>query len=404
MASHAMAQSCQGIPDGNIVCSGSANNTFQICAGGAAQPGIQTCAAPLVCCGNSCVSSSTASCYPPITSSCAGVADYKTVCTSLNTFNYCLGGKLYASTPNQSCAPGTVCCANSGLCDYPSNCMSQVSNPVVASPSVSPSVAATANIAQGSCAGVADYKTTCISSNTFNYCLGGGFYPGSGPQPCPSGTVCCANSGLCDWASNCKATAPGPSGSPAPSGSSVYVQPQTSCQGVSDGGIVCSGGGTYNVCQGQKVIASNMPCAPGTVCCSTTNRCDFASNCPAAGIYPGAVAPSAPVSTGSCANVPNGFKICSADQWSIFTCMNGYITSTETCLYGNKCCPGTTTCAAPGSCGATTYTNGNPCSGLSPNTVVCSNKNTFVICDQTGWPAAGSITCQAGLFWVVPGT
>ncbi|KAJ3108050.1 hypothetical protein HDU97_002285 [Phlyctochytrium planicorne] len=399
LASSVVAQNCYNVPDGNIICSGAANNTFRICNKGVASVEVQNCAANLVCCGNSCVYPSDQLCFPPISPNCKGVPDYQTVCTSRKTFNYCLKEKLYPYTNDQSCPSGTVCCPNSGRCDYESACniFNQPSPSPASPPAASPSPAgspgdvnpspspsptspkpAAATLTLNSCAGVDDYKTTCVNDKTYIYCLKAAPYPNSGPMPCAPGTVCCASTGLCDYAYNCpakSALSPSPvinGASPVPSPAAL-VPPQANCSGILSGDIVCTGSNTYNVCVNGGVYSTGK-CAEGTICCTTTNRCDFEKSCGSAGVVvPSAPAP-APLPVSPCAGIPDGFKICSNDGFSIFTCQSNFIFATETCLYGSKCCGNTKTCAAAGLCP-------NSCSGKPAGFILC-NGNKFDICNN----------------------
>ncbi|KAI8836331.1 hypothetical protein BC829DRAFT_54341 [Chytridium lagenaria] len=77
---------------------------------------------PLVCCGNECVASSDAKCFPPIDPNCRGVQDYQTVCTSRQLSTTVLIKGFYAFSADQSCAAGTVCCPSTGRCVFESQC------------------------------------------------------------------------------------------------------------------------------------------------------------------------------------------------------------------------------------------------------------------------------------------
>ncbi|KAJ3215342.1 hypothetical protein HDU67_000557 [Dinochytrium kinnereticum] len=392
LAASALSQNCYNVPDGNIVCSGSGNNTFRICNRGVPSTEVQQCAANLVCCGNSCVAPSDNTCFPPLSPTCKGVADYKTVCTTRQSFNYCLKEKIYAFSADQNCAPGTVCCPSTGLCGFESQCniFSQPS-PVVPAPS--PVVTSYPPINVGSCSGVPDFRTTCNSGSTFLYCLRGAPYPNSGPQACAPGTVCCASSGVCDFPGNCRAV-PSPTAtpgvpasppSPSPSPSPVVTPPRNSCAGTLDGDIVCAGPDTFNVCT-SGAIAATRKCAEGSVCCTTTNRCDFASRCGASGVVNPPISSPAPLPASPCSGVPDGFKVCARDGWSVFTCKSNYILATETCLYGGRCCDNTKTCLAPGSCPG-------QCAGKPDGHIACTG-TSFDIC--RGGASAGKIACAAG--------
>ncbi|KAJ3110845.1 hypothetical protein HDU96_006231 [Phlyctochytrium bullatum] len=391
-SSCAFAQTCYNVPDGNIVCAGTANNTFRICNAGVASREVQQCASPLVCCGNSCVESSNQLCFPPYNPTCQGVSDYKTVCLDQQKFQYCLNNKLYPYSSPISCAPGTVCCPSTGQCNYASACnIFALPPPSQTTPSPSPTVPSPIpSSAPTSCAGTPDYQTACFSDTTYQYCLNNKPYPNSGPQPCAPGTVCCRSSGRCDYASNCKAVVPKgeevvPQNSPVPA-----VPPTVSCAGVIDGDIVCSGPTTYNTCIGGTIASRDRPCATGSICCTTTNRCTFSWNCPAGGvIQPPAPAPS-PLPPSPCAGIPDGFKICSTDGFSVFTCKSNYIFATETCLYGSKCCNDNKSCLAPG------VPCGNPCSNRPDGFIACSGTK-FDIC-KSGF-STGTIGCAAGTTW-----
>ncbi|KAJ3402461.1 hypothetical protein HDV05_008519, partial [Chytridiales sp. JEL 0842] len=133
---------------------------------------------------------------------------------------------------------------------------------------------------------------------------------------------------------------------------------------------------------------SPQPCPAGTVCCAATGQCDFSGTCPTVT----ATVPSGPVPTtpvgGPCNGIANGFKTCSADGFSIFTCDSNFIQGTETCLGGSKCCGTTKTCLAPGACP-------NPsCGSLPDGAILCTESNKFGICASGA--VVGSITCGGG--------
>ncbi|KAJ3208648.1 hypothetical protein HDU67_006617 [Dinochytrium kinnereticum] len=408
--------SCAGIPNSGLICT--SYNSLGVCMNGALLASSQQyCAPGTVCCADTNLCDYASNCkvlLPTLTSSlpiytappaaigatsCAGLPDNTQLCTSASTFNYCYQGALL-KTASQSCAPGTVCCADSNLCDFSRNCKSQLPP-------------------AGDCAGKRDQSTVCVSNTQFNFCVAGSIIRDA-PQSCAPGTVCCADSGNCDFASNCKFQLPalptaGPV--PAPVVTSAPVAP-LSCAGKADNSVICVSSTHFNFCVNQALIsAPSQPCAGGTICCANTNTCEFSDKC-------GAVLPA------SCRGVMNG-PVC-VGPMSLNYCVNGAFVNAppQSCPGGTVCCADTNQCDFPTKCGSVlppTLGAPNPvpttqppqptntgivgplpttptapvttpgsCDGVKDNDIVCTSATTFNFCSNGAFYNAPSQSCGPG--------
>ncbi|KAJ3297372.1 hypothetical protein HDU76_006627, partial [Blyttiomyces sp. JEL0837] len=271
---------------------------YTICKGGVAAYAAMPCPAGTVCCGGSCVNPYDSKCSNTCVglycnNVCSGIADTATACSSANSIVTCLHGVPFtAPTP---CAKGTVCCGNACVMPSDPSCGPNYKPvptylpppPVYSSTVVAPTytaapapttgyVAPVPTNALGSCAGVADYTATCISANTYKYCLGGAYIPNQQIGTCGAGLICCPSTGLCDASKNC----------PSYGGSGVPVTGANTCATAPAGTNVCNGVASYNVCLNGAVLATQN-CPKGTVCCPTTGTCTYNYQCPAIAGLPG---------------------------------------------------------------------------------------------------------------------
>ncbi|KAJ3164518.1 hypothetical protein HK101_000424, partial [Irineochytrium annulatum] len=399
--------SCANVVAGGTTCiSGS---TFNYCQNGAVMSAApQNCPTGTVCCANSgkcdyssncgTLASFAISSAPTTTGlklgSCAGVPDTQTSCTSASMFNTCVGG-AFVSSPAQTCAPGTVCCADTGTCNYAANCPN---NTPITAPVTPPATGSTApSQTLGSCVGVPDTQTACTGPNTFNTCVGGAFVS-SASQTCAPGTVCCANSGRCDYSTNCVSQVPAPAPNPV---SSVPAMPVTvgSCAGIPNGGIVCTSSTGFNTClNGAFVSAASTTCAPGTVCCANSNVCDFATNCKSQ--LP--VAPATPITPATCAGAAANSIICTS-ALTFNYCVNGALVqaASQYCPTGTVCCATTGRCDYAYNCptyaaaGAIPVTPAS-CSGIANGGTACTSQSTFNYCQNGIFINAASQSCPTG--------
>ncbi|KAI8850779.1 hypothetical protein BC829DRAFT_141842 [Chytridium lagenaria] len=136
---------------------------------------------------------------------CVGSTTGNIVCKTSRTFNFCINGALL-NTPDQTCPPGTVCCASSNSCDFQFNCQSvrppTTLPPVNVVPTTTGFVGPVPTIPPATCPGRGNGNIICTSSSTFNICLNGE-KAGPNDQQCPPGTVCCQATNACDFAANC---------------------------------------------------------------------------------------------------------------------------------------------------------------------------------------------------------
>ncbi|KAJ3212073.1 hypothetical protein HDU67_004079 [Dinochytrium kinnereticum] len=355
---------CVGQKDGTIGCL--TPTTFNVCENGQfaiAQP--QSCPRTLVCCPTTRTCNFPGQCSftgpvnpvapPPLT--CAGQPDGTTVCTGVNTINFCINGEIIRNTPSQLCAAGTVCCAATGRCDFVNRCPAVGSGPVTPPPVVAPAPGG------ATCAGKPDNTPICTGPISFNVCIGGSVIRSTPDQPCPSGTVCCVATGRCDFAAGCPAIPP-PSTPVAPVNPTVpsvpVAGPVASCSGAADGAPVCTGPNAFNYCSGGKILpfTADQPCAPGTVCCGATGRCDLSGSCVAAPVLvrPPAPAPTATVApapvTNFCAGKPDAAIVC-VSETSLNYCLAGQImpnTPAQPCPNGTICCPALGLCSNRDQC------------------------------------------------------
>lgn len=319
-----------------------------------------------------------------------------------------------ASSKDQACPSGLVCCASLGRCDVP-GC---------------PAAPAT------SCSGIANNKIVCKSATTFNICLNG-IEASAQAQSCQAGLVCCQGLNRCDL--------PGCAGSygyqpPAAPSSSVYVAPTAtpsssvyavpmsttpissttkyvaaplpssygSCSGIADNHIVCKSANTFNIClNGLEANAPPQTCQPGLVCCQNNNSCDLPgcpTNLPAQVQAPG----------GNCAGKADNYVVCtSATTFNI--CKGGVKPfGDQACQSGLMCCEGLQrcdfTCGAPAyvppalttftAAPVSTYTPPAPissCSGKADNYMICTGKTTLNYCLNGALVNAPSQSCPPGL-------
>ncbi|KAJ3115943.1 hypothetical protein HDU96_010805 [Phlyctochytrium bullatum] len=240
---------------------------------------------------------------------CDGVKDGDIVCRSLNTFNFCVGG-TFVWDAAQRCAEGTVCCKDTNKCDFAFNC-----------PSVPQDTA-------DRCYGKSDNSIVCTASDRFKICASGQSKLSAELQ-CQPGLVCCETLNRCDTL--CPVLPP--PGQPVPTSTQPAPPAPTvpapgpgpsNCAGQGDGNVVCKTLKTFNFCiNGQFLTTPDLSCPEGTVCCASSQSCDFQFNCksvrptvvnPPLATIP-APAPGGPVPTilpATCQGRANGNIICTS--------------------------------------------------------------------------------------------
>ncbi|KAJ3104967.1 hypothetical protein HDU97_008715 [Phlyctochytrium planicorne] len=406
----------------------------------------QTCSQGTVCCPetNACDNPYSCPSIPKPVDACALKNDNDIICTSPTAFKICAGHTI-GPFAAQECNQGTVCCETLNRCDYASVCKA-ASTLTIGSPSGTSVASAPASTTESQ-SGV--FNPTCVNttpgtsnivcttSKTFAFCLNGAFVKDS-EQSCPTGTVCCPNTNLCDWAFNCPSQRP-PTSSVNPvavytssPGAPVPTIAPATCDGKQTG-VICKSATTFNFCvSGGEVSVKEQTCPVGTVCCAVTNTCDWPFNCPPAVVLPPATTAPAPTSGsspspspspvspggvypspspspkpaatfvpgtyGSCANT-TGVDITCASASQYTYCYNGVPLDTglQTCPSGTVCCGSKRQCIGKDQCAdtlpSTTAIYGVPpppsattvydrsCSTIR-NGFKCTSATTFNICNE----------------------
>ncbi|KAJ3109028.1 hypothetical protein HDU96_007342 [Phlyctochytrium bullatum] len=298
---------------------------------------------------------STSTFSPPATTTtlvydgtCDGVKDGDIVCRSPNTFNFCVGGK-FVMAEVQRCADGTVCCKETNKCDFAFNC-----------PSLPKDTA-------DRCHGKSDSSIICTAPDKFKICASG--QSTLTPElSCQPGLFCCETLNRCDTSCpqqplpvqplpTSTKTAPPP---PAPT---VPGPAPTTCALQGDGNIVCKTLKTFNFCiNGQFLTSPDLSCPNGTVCCASSQSCDFQFNCKS--VRPTAVnpppatnpapLPGGPVPTilpATCQGRPNGSVVCRSATTFNF-CIDNVIVNAidQNCPLGTVCCQAKNTCDFASNC------------------------------------------------------
>ncbi|KAJ3101975.1 hypothetical protein HDU96_009800 [Phlyctochytrium bullatum] len=272
---------------------------------------------------------------------CDGVRDGEIVCRSPNTFNFCIGGKFMFAV-EQRCAEGTICCKDTNKCDFAFNCPSYPKDTT------------------DPCYGKRDKDIICTAPNKFKICSQG-ISTLFAELSCQPGLVCCEALNRCDFScAGQSLVAPLPTSNPPPA-PTVPVQPPgpgpTNCAGQGDGNIVCKTLKTFNFCiNGQFLTTPDLSCPEGTVCCASSQSCDFQFNCKS--VRPTVVNPpsatNAPVTSGAplptilpatCQGRANGNIICKSDSMFNFCIDNGQVAAPD-----QSCPPGTVCCQAKNTC------------------------------------------------------
>ncbi|KAI8837859.1 hypothetical protein BC829DRAFT_41935 [Chytridium lagenaria] len=442
--------SCAGVADGQIACLTS--NTFNICQNGNLAPALPQSCQLAWCAARTTVFATTLEVctfvgpinpISPPALTCTGQIDGTPVCTSTNTFNFCIGGAILTRFADQSCGLGTVCCAATGRCDFATNCPSIGNNPVV--PVVTTTVTTNPGVPTAppappalvaSCAGKVDGSTVCTGAFSFNQCIDGSIIRNTPDQPCPGGTVCCVATGRCDFAFSCPAVAPpNPVSPPVTTVPSVPVTTTVpnvpivpvSCGDRADGSPICTGSNSFNYCVNGRILpfTADQPCPPGTVCCAVSGTCGLAGGCVVATAPPAPVVPTVvpPPPTNLCAGKTDGAVVC-VSETSLNFCIAGNVltTSAQPCPGSTVCCPSLGVCVNRGECPdpvnppATTVappvqTSGpvsaesvpfvpRSCVNIPDNEIVCTGDLTFnycsaglVIVDTPDQYCAGGTVC-----------
>ncbi|KAJ3191613.1 hypothetical protein HK101_007564 [Irineochytrium annulatum] len=397
---------CGSIPNGYISCVTS--TTFNICNNGVfPSNGVQSCPSGTVCCAASNSCSWPGSCPVVVGNLCTNIPNNNIACTGSTTFNICTNG-VFAHALDQSCQPGLVCCTATNSCVYPGQCPTggYVAPAAIATPVVSLAYApitATLTAYPNSCAGIPDNHIACKNATNFNICSGGR-YVIAPDQMCPAGTTCCTSSNACVYPGQCPSvtytvsavtTTYVPLATPVVA-TVAYNAPNSACQNVPNGHISCLTAATFNICQnGAFSLTQPLPCGPGTVCCTATNRCDQPGNCPV-------------VSNNLCYNVPNNNIACTGPTtWNV--CYNGVFTNSldSSCQPGFVCCTALNACVYPGTCpgpiNVAINALSNPvalisgsCQGIPDGSISCISNTTFGICQYGSFYNAPAQSCVAG--------
>ncbi|KAJ3108791.1 hypothetical protein HDU96_007420, partial [Phlyctochytrium bullatum] len=443
---------CDNVKDGDIVCQ--SRSSFNFCVGAKfLWTTSQQCAPGTVCCKdtNKCDFDFNCPSIPKDTTDrCFGKADNSIICTATDKFQICTNGRSNLF-PAQSCQPGLVCCEALNRCD--TTCPGQPlppPQPIPVQTSTSPTVPSSLP-GPTNCAGQGDGNIVCKTLKTFNFCIDGQFLT-TRDLTCPDGTVCCASSQSCDWQFNCKSVRPTianppPAANPAPTSAAPIptILPAT-CQGRTNGNIICTSGTTFNFCiDNAPVNSQDQSCPPGTVCCQAKNTCDFASNCPPVVVVPPSPSPSpspspvfssprpsppspspgtsrpaitttssamAPtVPYGSCAGAAAGALTCVSSTSFKYCLSDGLIldTNPQPCPLGTICCASKRGCVRPNDCSDPLPTLSSQLPAPSPTSIFnrlcgnsytglkCTSKTTFNFCEAGVLNNAVDQTCAGGL-------
>ncbi|KAJ3199594.1 hypothetical protein HDU67_002679, partial [Dinochytrium kinnereticum] len=433
---------CSGVKDGNIVCR--SDTTFNFCVGGTfLYANSQSCAPGTVCCeaSNQCDFAFNCGSLPKDpTDRCYGKKDNDIICTSANSFKVCQGQTI-GPFPELTCQAGLACCESLNRCDYPSVCPTLTGTLPTATlppPATTTTGVTVPTIAPSTCAGTANGNIICKTLKTFNFCINGAFID-SADQTCPPGT---------STRPTTSALPPAPStgfGTTTAQGPVPTIAPAT-CIGRTNGNIICTSSTSFNIClNGGLASLTDQTCPPGTVCCQSSNTCDFASNCAPVVVIPPST-PSQPVTTtapvvppvtsvqtsgvvpttttaaapynppglGSCSKIPNGEITC-VSRSEFKYCFNGELLQTAAlpCPPGTVCCASvrmctfadlcpdstgtlptaTTTTVAPIATTAPIYSR--DCAGSTG--LKCTSDSTFNFCENGVFVTNVDQKCAAGL-------
>ncbi|KAI9346091.1 hypothetical protein DFJ73DRAFT_482740 [Zopfochytrium polystomum] len=309
----------------------------------------------------------------PVTTPSATPTPYSAPPTSYGTPSPASTPSTTPSYGTASAASSSAMAASSATPTYGSTPSSTppapVSTPVYVPPSATSTQNATAPSASPStynnCVGVADYQPSCTGPTTYKYCVSNAYVANQQSISCGTGSVCCPATGLCDVAANC------PSYSATAPGATTY--PSGQCK-AGNASMYCTSSSTFTLCTKDGATYPNMKCAAGTVCCPTTNTCDFMYNCPALGAATKKASSSNP---NQCAGVPSNESLCSQDQTTVLQCVGGEVAASRDCSAdGMFCCDSTKQCAAYGDCPSLCSASAN----AEGSSGTCRDPFTFVVC------------------------
>ncbi|KAJ3193567.1 hypothetical protein HK101_004606 [Irineochytrium annulatum] len=396
-APNAYTSLCSGVPNGNIACLSS--TTFNTCANGVLSAGVQNCPVGTVCCAATNRCDFPGNCQVVSTNSCAGVANGNIACVTQTTFNICSGGANACVYPGQCpTAPNYV--------PVPQITVSTVYAPVPVAVTAAPApiVTVVSNQFPNSCAGIPDNKIACKNATNFNICLGGQ-YVQAADQRCQPGLECCTSVNECVWPGQCPVitytVTAYPTATVTPVVAPYYMNIsmpwvyQAACYNVPDGHIACLTPTTFNECLNGLIQPGVQNCPSGTVCCASSNRCDWPSSC---GVVAGNL----------CANIPNGHISCTGPT-TFNICTGGVFAQAvdQSCVPGTVCCTALNSCVYPGQCPvgplntyvppvmvippvatyvampavvATLSPYTSSCAGIMDGHISCKNSTNFNIC------------------------
>ncbi|ORY46589.1 hypothetical protein BCR33DRAFT_715635, partial [Rhizoclosmatium globosum] len=329
---------CSGVLDNNIACR--STTTYNYCLNGALvqQPDI-SCPKGTLCCANSNSCETADKCASLYPSKCANIPDGHIVCTSQTTFDTCYAGGV-SGDKAQSCAAGTVCCADGrNRCDFKHNCGSVLGSLLTASSTIVPVINPAGNV----CASVTNGAYSCVNPSQFVKCMGG--LSASNALSCPAGMKCCG--GSCVQFNN----------------PSCNV-----CNGVSDSNIACTSANAFTICSNQSPLTPPQYCASGLSCCG--------NSCPQLLL----MSTTTPISKFDpfCVGIMNNNIACVSKTTFVY------------CSGSSACCSDTNACGS--SCSATLPSK---CATLANGASICTSKTTFSTCTANQIAVSPESTCPA---------
>ena len=238
---------CDGCNNNNLVCT--SRTTFGFCLDEKLIEGpSQSCPPFTYCCESLQKCTRLDECPvnpngPSLPDRCSGLADNTQLCVSATQFNLCFDGQFATPVP-QSCAPGTVCCADCNKCLPQAMCSSQLPAALVDTCDVDPTKF-TPTIFE--CDPVTDI--TCVNPNSYVKC-GDNLepLPGATIMSPPAGNICCVNELKTPGSASCRA-----------------------CLGAADKTIWCTSDSQYTVCMNGLSYTPPQNCPKNTMCCG--NAC-----------------------------------------------------------------------------------------------------------------------------------
>ncbi|KAJ3114611.1 Exostoses (Multiple)-like 3 [Phlyctochytrium bullatum] len=178
-------------------------------------------------------------------------------------------------------------------------------------------------------------------------------------ETCAGGLVCCPTLGACTLEAQCPIAVGAAAQDyvppvPAYTGQGVAAKV---CTGLLDGAVICLTDKDFNYCLSDAFLYEKpMACPSDTVCCTHTNRCEWAWNCKPKSAVPSP--PVVPVSAaealafGNCIGFAAGGTTCVSQTDLVYCNENGPLLPLirKTCVAGSVCCASTGVCQLPESC------------------------------------------------------